>query len=171
MMRTRKDILSSLPQTCLRRLAGQSSVVIPARATKAVCVEALVNSSHTTIALLERLTAKDVSQLCRALKVTVAKRTKTAMIESIVGTSPQRLRRNVVQSLKQLGFSFIHGKPQPPGDEDKEKIRRLHAAAVCHRRDRSRPSLVRKEAFLLTHFASGREVSIERFEPRLVEVE
>lgn len=170
-MRSRKDILSSVPLNCLRRLASGSGVGIARGATKAECVGALVTSSHTTIALLQHLTANDLSRLCRRLEVRVYDRTKSAMIESIIGNSPQNLRRNLIRSLKSLGFSFTKGRPHPPCEEDKENIRQLHAAAVEHRRDRSRPSLVRKEPLLLTHFASGREVSVSDFVPRLVEVE
>src|SRR6478672_2943573 len=147
-MRSRNHILSSLPLNRLRHLARVAGVLVAHSVTKARCVSALASSSHTTTLLLENLTARDLSQLCRKLDVTPKRRTKAGMIESIIGTSPTKLRRNVIRSLKSIGFSFTRGRPTPPCDDDKEKIRQLHSAAVAHRRKRAQPSLMRKESVL-----------------------
>lgn len=170
-MHSRQEILRALTVKRLKRLARANGLVLPHSPSKARCVAELANSAHTTVALLQQLTAQDLSALCRALHLRLSKRNKPGMIESIVGNSPHKLRSRLMRSLRKLGFSFSKGKPCPPcADEDKENVRRLHAAAVEHRRDRARPRLLKKEPFLLTNFASAREMSVDHFMPRLVEV-
>lgn len=76
-----------------------------------------------------------------------------------------------MRSLRRQGFSVNGRIVLPPGDLSKEAVRRLHEAAVEHRREHCKEGLVRYEKDLLSHIASGREVLPENVSPRLVEVE
>ncbi len=57
-----------------------------------------------------------------------------------------------------------------PDPHDKEQLRRLHAEAVKHRVERSRPGLERHENRLLSYIADGCEIRPEAIRPRLVQV-
>lgn len=59
------------------------------------------------------------------------------------------------------------GSVRPPVDSDKDAIRRLHAAAVDHRRAQAERALRPFEERLLAQIAEGWEVEPELFEPRL----
>ena len=81
-----------------------------------------------------------------------------------------QLRSRITRSLRTQGFRIRDGQILPPPNGDKQGIRDLHALAVQHRVERSRPELVRVEPTLLGRLASGGEVVAEKIHPRLVEV-
>ncbi len=83
----------------------------------------------------------------------------------------EQLRRLIITSLEQQGFTVAGRAIDLPSDTDKERLRRLHATAVVHRIARAEGGLRRREAKLLRRFADGREVVPELIEPRLVEVD
>ena len=80
------------------------------------------------------------------------------------------LRSRLIRSLRNQGFRIRNGAVLPPRELSKERIRELHQTAVCHRIDRAKEGLIRKEKDLLQHFAIGSEVSPLEVSPRLVEV-
>jgi Druantia protein DruA len=82
----------------------------------------------------------------------------------------RNLRRRVVRSLKQQGFSFVQGEIHPPSLSGKDDLRMLHAAAVKTRRKKAAKGLRPYESRLIARIAAGREVDPETISPRLVEV-
>jgi hypothetical protein len=80
------------------------------------------------------------------------------------------LKERVISSLLAQGFRVRNGTVLPPSELSKEKIRTLHETAVEHRVESARDKLSRKEASLLRHIASGKEIAPTRICPRLVEV-
>jgi hypothetical protein len=80
------------------------------------------------------------------------------------------LRKQIAQSLRAQGFRVQNGTVLPPTNLSKDKIRKLHRAAVEHRLECARGGLFRRERALLEHIASGDEVVPARICPRLVEV-
>lgn len=81
------------------------------------------------------------------------------------------LRRRVGASLKAQGFDVNDRRIVPRDSSSKEAIRSLHADAVKHMRERSRPGLEQHEDGLLTWIASGDELNTEAASPELVEVQ
>jgi hypothetical protein len=80
----------------------------------------------------------------------------------------ERLRIQIIRSLRAQGFRLRSGELVPPDLRDKEQIRRLHAQAVYHRIERARAALERHEDHLLKFIASGSDVVPELVRPRLV---
>jgi hypothetical protein len=80
------------------------------------------------------------------------------------------LKKKITRSLRRQGFRIKGRVILPPSILTKDKIRQLHATAVEHRQERSREGLFRREPWLLSHIASGNDVSPEAISPRLVEV-
>ena len=80
------------------------------------------------------------------------------------------LRERVECSLREQGFQILDGAVTLPPELSKDSLRRLHATAVEHRKDRAKGGLHRKEPMLLGHLASGCEISPSEMAPRLVEV-
>jgi len=92
------------------------------------------------------------------------------MRRSTFSSESADLRERIIRSLLAQGFRFRSGGILPPKELSKERIRRLHETAVEHRIERARDGLIRKEAELLRHIASGEEVSPTDIRPILVEV-
>ncbi|HHT9134003.1 MAG TPA: Druantia anti-phage system protein DruA [Candidatus Avalokitesvara rifleensis] len=80
------------------------------------------------------------------------------------------LRKKIIRSLREQGFSVRNGMVLPPQNLSKEKMRELHQTAVKHKRECSKEGLFRKESKLLSRIASGEEVEPGHISPRLVEV-
>jgi len=85
--------------------------------------------------------------------------------------SAKALRWRVIKSLKNQGFTVRRGSLVTPDPADKEAIRGLHAMAVQHRIEQSRPGLCRHEQRLMQRIADGKDLVPERISPRLVEVQ
>lgn len=81
------------------------------------------------------------------------------------------LRRRVLASLEEQGFTILDGTISPPSMEDKSAIRELHRVAVEHRVQRARPGLERYEKELVTRLAVPNEVNWSDFGVRLVTVQ
>lgn len=82
----------------------------------------------------------------------------------------EKLKKEIIKSLRDQGFRVRNGTILPPKDLSKERIRKLHETAVKHRLERAREGLFRKEQKLLSRIASGSEVEPQSISPRLVEV-
>jgi hypothetical protein len=80
------------------------------------------------------------------------------------------LRRLIVASLEQQGFSVEDSRLLPPPHPTKDTLRQLHALAVSTRLEKARKGLQRHEPALLARFAAGPEVDPAKILPRLVEV-
>lgn len=81
------------------------------------------------------------------------------------------LIEHVKKELKSNGFGFSDGLIIKPKLENKEDIRRLHAPARADKYKKNKDFLEKKEEKLLTFFANGDEIDIERFWPNLEVVE
>ncbi len=77
------------------------------------------------------------------------------------------MREAVVESLVRQGFGVKGGAISPPPQSSKEHLRRLHAEAVEHQRERSRAGLERHEETLLRRIADGKEVRPAEISPRI----
>jgi len=80
------------------------------------------------------------------------------------------LKDQIIQSLRQQGFSVRNGNVHPPTGLTKDKIRKLHETAVLHRRGEAKSGLHKQETRLLARIASGKDVIPSKIKPRLVEV-
>ncbi len=83
----------------------------------------------------------------------------------------ERLRAQIIQSLRDQGFEIASGRLSPADAADKEKIRSLHERAVRHRINKARPGLERHEDRLLDYIAKGTQVVPDAVHPRLVLVQ
>lgn len=81
--------------------------------------------------------------------------------------SAEKLRSQIVTSLKQQGFKMNGSTIGLPDRMDKDKVRRLHREAVKHNQERSRSGLEKHESQLLFHLANGSEVVPEEMRPGL----
>ncbi len=81
------------------------------------------------------------------------------------------LRKRVKKELESNGFGFSHGKIIRPKMENKKDIRRLHASSRSDKYQKNKDFLEKKEEKLLTFFANGDEIDIEKFWPKLEVVE
>jgi hypothetical protein len=84
--------------------------------------------------------------------------------------SHRALTDRIIESLEAQGFTRDGNVLLPPKFEDKSGMRQKHTAAVELARAKAEPRLRRHEDALLRRFASGDEVDVNRFAPRLVEV-
>ena len=82
--------------------------------------------------------------------------------------SPELMRTAVVASLVSQGFIVKDGRIAAPNMSSKAALRKLHAEAVAHQRERSRPGLQRHEPRLLKRIANGEEIVPEDIRPRLL---
>ncbi len=80
------------------------------------------------------------------------------------------LRRKIIKSLEQQGFSIRSGAIFLPDEATKDTLKDIHKTAVEQRIARARSGLYRKENKLIGHLASGSEVDPNKITPRLVEV-
>lgn len=82
------------------------------------------------------------------------------------------LKTQIQKSLKKQGFKVQGNQIYLPEDinEDKEKIRDLHAEAVHQKIEERRKRLIEHEPFLLQQFAYGEEVVPDKIDPELIEV-
>ena len=85
-------------------------------------------------------------------------------------TDRATLREQIVTSLIDQGFRIENGAVLPPQNLSKDSIRTLHQTAVNHRVAKAKNGLYRKEGDLLSHIASGGDISPADISPRLVEV-
>lgn len=81
------------------------------------------------------------------------------------------MRQAVLDSLGAQGFVVKGNTILPPDSASKDSLRALHADAVAHQRERSRPGLARHESRLLGRIANGDEVAPDQVRPRLSLVE
>lgn len=81
------------------------------------------------------------------------------------------LIEHVKKELELNGFGFSNGQIIKPKLENKEEIRRLHAPARADKYKKNKDFLEKKEEKLLTFFANGDEIDIERFWPKIEVVE
>jgi hypothetical protein len=89
------------------------------------------------------------------------------VLDEAVVASPELMRQAVVESLTRQGFTVEGGAISPPDQSSKERLRRLHAEAVQHQRERSRAGLERSEQALLRRIANGDEVRPADVSPRI----
>lgn len=82
-----------------------------------------------------------------------------------------KLRERVKKELESNGFGFSYGQIIKPKLDNKEDIRRLHAPSRADKYKKNKDFLEKKEEKLLTFFANGDEIDIERFWPYLEVVE
>jgi hypothetical protein len=81
-----------------------------------------------------------------------------------------RLRRQIIESLTEQGFSVENGRIRAAHQATKEDLRALHRQAVNHRVEKSRPAMIHREDSLLERIARGAEVIPQKIRPRLIEV-
>jgi Domain of unknown function (DUF4338) len=84
--------------------------------------------------------------------------------------SRKALRKLVLESLEQQGWTINGARPEPPSITTKAELRALHAPSVAHRLERAEPELRCYEERLLTCIASGDEVDPSRIDPVIVPV-
>lgn len=83
---------------------------------------------------------------------------------------PELLRARILASLEKQGFVLRDNQFYLPSDLNKDTIRSLHSEAVYHKLSQRRKGLLKHEPLLLQRFASGRDIDINRIDPKLVEV-
>lgn len=82
----------------------------------------------------------------------------------------RRLKALITRSLDSQGFKLNPSSQTKENGFSKEAMRDLHRPAVEHRLAKVAGGLRRREEFLLSHIASGKDVVPENIRPRLVEV-
>lgn len=82
----------------------------------------------------------------------------------------QRLRSQIVQSLRAQGFTLKHDRIVAPENISKDQIRAMHSTAVLHRISMAQPQLARYESRLLDRFACGQEINPDEINPMVIEV-
>lgn len=80
-----------------------------------------------------------------------------------------RIRKNILTELKKSGF--IINKEKLEYNPSKENLRKLHASAVKHMRDKYSKRLKKREKELIKYIADGSEVSPQDIQPKLVYVD
>ena len=89
------------------------------------------------------------------------------MVDAVNDTE---LRDRIIRSLVEQGFLSSDMQRISPDGYGKCRLRKLHEAAVEHKRERAGKYLHRHESRLLTKFANGDEINPESISPKLVEV-
>lgn len=80
------------------------------------------------------------------------------------------LRRDVLRSLRRLGYVVRDGQIELPGEPTKDDLRRVNEMACQKKRSEARPRLARYESRLLKRIACGNEVAPEAVVPKLIPV-
>ncbi|MYF99915.1 DUF4338 domain-containing protein [Candidatus Poribacteria bacterium] len=83
----------------------------------------------------------------------------------------QMLRTRIKRSLESQGFKIEDNQICLPDNRGKEVIRGLHTEAVQHKIEACKKGLIEYEPSLLQSFASGKEVVVDKINPKLIEVE
>ena len=80
------------------------------------------------------------------------------------------LKKLIITSLEEQGFIVNNDRIELPPYLEKNQIRKLHEAAVRHKRESANIRLIKKEEDLIRYIANGNEINPEKINPSLVKV-
>ena len=80
------------------------------------------------------------------------------------------LKKLIITSLEEQGFIVNNDRIELPPNLEKNQIRKLHEAAVRHKRESANIRLIKKEEDLIRYIANGNEINPEKINPSLVKV-
>lgn len=171
-MINRRSILRHLTKARLHDIAANLGVAGNSRASKEELVVQLAKSPVKTRVLLESVSRKDLRLICSEFNLSVNGGNKADFVRALMhDVESQQLKSGIRNSLKGQGFSVHRDRIDLPADPNKDDLRDIHALAVRHRVEKSRPGLVRYQKDLLLRVANGSDVVPEKIEPVLVPVE
>ncbi|MCY2981161.1 MAG: DUF4338 domain-containing protein [Planctomycetota bacterium] len=168
-MRSRIAVLSALSIRQLVKIAKHCAINFKGKKKHDLLASVVSARKFSISSILDTLVGKELQQIAQHLDLP-SSGNKDELIAAISGDKRRIIRARILKSLRRQGFRFCGGRLVFPDATDKDRLRKLHAEAVAHKRDIAHGTLGRKESNLLEWIANGDEVVPQSISPALIEV-